>query len=471
MSIALIAPIYSEVLTLRGALLSGPKKPSITSPASGATDIGQIPTITSSAFSVTVLQDTHAASQWQVRLASGTWSSPVHDSGETVTALTSYVVPAGVLQTGQIQYAVRVRHKGSLRGWSEWSDDVTFTTRQSFATITGLVQTATGGGAGTYVRIDENFNAKTTDAAFFNNHPTYAGIVQQTIDGQSMIKIPKFYFKAGTVPSGTYAGKAYWMISDQPVAGFSVHPAFVGAGGQELDQIWVGKYQASASGGKLQSVPGVLPRVSMDFPTARAEAYARNVSGVSGFRLLSYYDLAAIQMLASIEMGGLDMQALIGQGRVNQSSAANVDATDVAQATWRGIVGLWGNVWQMTDGLKRNGGNWWRWSVNAPGNTTTNDFSTGYTNTGQSALTSSGYPVTLQTTLLASGVIVPATVDDTQTNGSTGDYFWSNTNTGDQIAYHGGGWSNGAYAGLFSLYVDYAPSDAYSGIGCRLAKV
>ena len=96
----------------------------------------------------------------------------------------------------------------------------------------------------------------------------------------------------------------------------------------------------------------------MDFPTARSEAYARNTGGVSGFRLWSYYDLAAIQMLASIEMGGLGMQSLIGQGRVSQSSAANVDASDVAQATWRGIVGLWGNVWQMVDGIKRNGGNW-----------------------------------------------------------------------------------------------------------------
>ncbi|MDA0625151.1 hypothetical protein PCS77_19055, partial [Acinetobacter baumannii] len=111
-----------------------------------------------------------------------------------------------------------------------------------------------------------------------------------------------------------------------------------------------------------------------------------------------------IQMLASIEMGGLDMQSLIGQGRASQSSAANVDAADVAQATWRGIVGLWGNVWQMIDGLKRNGGNWWRWQYNVPGNATTSDFATGYVNAGRSALTASGYPVTFDTTLLSAGI-------------------------------------------------------------------
>lgn len=353
--------------------------------------------------------------------------------------------------------------------WSEWRD--IFHISETYYNTVGLVQAATGGGAGTYVRIDESFNPRTTDAAFFNNHPTYAGIIQQTIDGQSMIKIPKFYFKAGTVPSGPYAGKAYWMISDQPVPGFSVHPAFIGAGGAELDQIWVGKYKASSSGGKLQSVGGVLPVVNISFPTARQYAYARNVSGVSGFRLWSYYDLAAIQMLATIEMGGLDMQALIGQGRVSQTSAANVDAADVAQATWRGIVGLWGNVWQMVDGLKRNGGNWWRWQYNAPGSATASDFATGYVNTGRAALTSSGYPVTFDTTLLAAGIIVPATVDGTASNGSTGDYFYSNTNTSDQVAYHGGHWSNGAIAGLFCANSLHPPSHAHTGIGCRLAKV
>lgn len=335
----------------------------------------------------------------------------------------------------------------------------------------GLVQVQTGGGAGFYQRVDENFNPLPYGKEAFVSHATYRGIVEQIIDGQWMVKIPKFWLRAGTVPSGPYSGKAYWMISPVAKTGFSVHPAFIGAGGVELDQIWVGKYQASASGGKLQSVAGVLPRVAMDFPTARAEAYARNTGGVTGFRLWSVYDLSAIQMLASIEMGGTDMQSLIGQGRVSTTSAANVDASDVAQATWRGIVGLWGNVWQMTDGLKRNGGTWWRWQYNVPGNTTTSDFATGYVNTGQSAVTSAGHPVTFATTLLPSGVIVPATVGGTASNGSIGDYFWSNPSTDDRITYHGGYCFSGAGAGLFYLHVANAPSNANSAFGARLAKV
>ncbi|TCS72091.1 hypothetical protein EDC61_1065 [Sulfuritortus calidifontis] len=336
----------------------------------------------------------------------------------------------------------------------------------------GLVQVQTGGGAGFYQRVDENFNPLTYGKEAFVSHATYRGIVEQIIDGQWMVKIPKFWFKAGTVPSGAYAGKEYWMISPVAKTGFTVHPAFIGAGGVELDQIWVGKYKAGYDGSsKATSVPGVAPMVSIDFPTARARAYARNTGGVSGFRLWSVYDLAAIQMLASIEMGGLDIQSLIGAGHTAGSSAVNTDHALELQASWRGLFGLWGNVWQMCDGLKRNGGTWWRWQYNVPGNTTTNDFSTGYTNTGRPALTTSGYPATFDTTLLGAGVIVPATVNGTQSDGSTGDYLYSNTSTDDRIAYYGGSWVNGADAGLFCLYVSNAPSNAYGNFGARLAKV
>jgi hypothetical protein len=334
----------------------------------------------------------------------------------------------------------------------------------------GLVQAATGGGSGYYVRINEAYEAMSISSTWFDAHATYAGIREEIIDGQYMVRIPKFWFQAGVVPSGQFAGKAYWMISPVARPGFSVHPAFVGAGGTEMDQIWVGKFKAGFDGTKLVSVPAVMPAVSMDFPTARQRAYARNAGGVTGFRLLSVYDLSAIQMLASIEAGGTDMQAIIGNGWVSGSAAVGVSSAYEMQASWRGLWGLWGNVWQMVDGLKRNGGAWWRWQYNAPGNTTTSDFATGYVNTGRAALTSSGFPVTFDTTLLSSGIIVPATVNATVSNGSTGDYFHSNTSTDDQVAYHGGGQGDGATAGLFSLNVSGAPASTYSVVGCRLAR-
>jgi hypothetical protein len=435
--------------------------PTLTSPSAGATGVGETPELTSSAFAYTsALTVTQSAAQWRIWSSDG--STLIYDSGRVTGDLTAHTVPAGNL-SASTSYLAEVRHEGSIGGWSEYSARVSFTTVTSFASVIGLVMVASGGGAGTWQRVDENFDAKTTDASFFNNHQTYAGIVDETIDSQSMVKIPKFWFRAGTVPSGTYAGKTYWQIADAAVSGFAVHPMFADGAGGWRDHVWVGKYQGTDdSGTQLGSASGTTPLVNLDFPTMQSRAAARNTGGVTGFRLWDYHMLGGMQMLASIEMGGLDSQSLIGQGRVSAGSAANTDATDVAQATWRGFVGLWGNVWQMVDGLKRNGGKWWLWN---PGTQT-------YVDTGLSDLQTSGYPVTFNTSLLSSdGVILPATADGTAGNGSTGDYCWSSTSTDDRIAYHGGGWPTGADAGLFCLGVSGTPSAGSTISGARLAKV
>jgi hypothetical protein len=437
--------------------------PTVTTPTNGQTEIPEQPTLQSSAFATTGGADTHASSQWQIRLASGSWAAPLHDSGASTTAKTSYTVPAGVLAAGQTQYVMRVRHTGTSLGASEWSSDIAFVTKQQYAQIIGIVCTATGGGAGTWQRIDENYNAITTTAATFNNHPTYAGVVAQTIDSQAMMKVPKFYVKSGNVPSGTYAGKRYWMISDQPVSGFSVHPAFMNAG-VEIAQYWVGKYQGTNDGGtKLGSTTGVTPLVSIDFPTMQARANARNTGGVTGFGLWNIYQLAAIQTLALIEMGGADSQTLIGQGNVSGSAALATDNATTAQATWRGIVGLWGNVWQMVDGLQTDASSKYMiWDKN--GNKT-------YQTTTKTA-PASNYPITMATDTGANydlGTIFAAsTTDATAGNGTYGDYFYQAASC---VAYHGGNWGNGAAAGLFYLGVGNAASYSNAYLGGRLAKV
>jgi hypothetical protein len=195
----------------------------------------------------------------------------------------------------------------------------------------------------------------------------------------------------------------------------------------------------------------------------QARATARNAGGVTGFALWDYYKLEAARLLALIEMGGTDSQALIGQGHVSGSNALAVDHATVAQATWRGIVGLWGNVWQMVDGLRTNASSQYEiWDKN--GNKT-------WVNTGITA-PANGYPVTFAT---ASGanfdlglLMLPATSNATASNGTTGDYFWQSANC---VAYHGGDWGYGADAGLFYLYVNYAASHSHTNVGGRLAKV
>jgi hypothetical protein len=441
--------------------------PSLTSPSNGAIDIPEQPSLFSSAFAVHGGADTHAASQWQIRAQGGTYATPVWDSGEDAVNLESVQVPAGMLQDGQLTYYARVRHKGTALSWSEWSGEISFTTKDLFANIVGIALVTSGGGGGTWARVDEEGNNKATDASFFSSHPVFGGITTVTVDSQAMVRVPKFYYKVGTAPAGTdRAGKKCWWISDQPAAGFVLHPAFMD-GGSEIPYFYVGKYQGTNDGGtKLGSTAGVAPLVSIDFPTMQARATARNVSGVSGFRLWSIYEVAAVQMLALIEMGGANMQALIGQGRVNQSSAANVDAADVAQATYRGIVGLWGNVWQMTDGIKLDSSH--RLQVwDRQGNKT-------WVNTGVT-VSPSGWIVSVLegngATFDFRDLFVAASVDSTETNGTYGDYHYSNTTASERIAYHGGDWSSGSDAGLFNLNLNHAPSNSRPHIGGRLAKV
>jgi len=438
--------------------------PTITGPVSNAVDVPEQPTLASSSFTVSGGEDTHAASQWQIRTAGGTFSAPVWDSGTDAVNLLTAVVPAGVLQAGEASYYVRVRHQGAAKGWSEWSGESKFTTKAAFATIVGIALLSTGGGSGTWARIDENGATKVTDSAFFSSHQTYGQIQDVTIDGQAMVKIPAFYVKAGTIAAGPNAGKRAWWISDQPAAGFTLHPAFMRAGAP-IGQFWVGKYQGTADGSKLGSKPGVTPLVSIDFPTMQGRAAARNTAGVSGFQLWDYYQLSAIQLLAAIEMGGANSQALIGRGHVDNSPSGVqvVDHPTVAQATWRGIVGLWGNVWQMVDGLRTDASKRYElWDKHG---------NKGYINTGATA-PANGWTVSLASQSGADfdlgPLFVPASTDTAEANGTTADYSYANASC---VAYHGGYFGNGSYAGLFSLYVYNAASYANPIIGGRLAKV
>ena len=442
------------------------RAPQNTSPANGATDIAAQPTLYTSEFEIHGGgEEDHVATQWQIRRATGSYSNPVWDSGEDAVNLVEVVVPAEVLQDGETAYFWRARHKGADNGFSEWSAETRFTTKELFAVIIGISLVNSGGGAGVWARVDEDGNNRAVDASYFNNHPVFAGVTDVTIDGQAMVLVPAFYFRVADAPPGSdRAGRRCWWISDQPLPGFERHPAFFDAG-QPIPHFYVGKYQGTADGGtKLGSAAGVNPLVSLDFPTMKARAAARNTGGVEGFSLWSIYQLSAIQMLALIEMGGADSQALIGQGRVNESSAANTNAADVAQATWRGIVGLWGNVYQMVDGLRQNSSGalevWDRLGQR-------NFVATGITPP------SSGWTVSVNH---ASGggwdlrdIFVAQTVDGTQGNGTFADYFYRST--GERVAYHGGDWSNGSNAGLFHLHLSAAPSNSHSHIGARLAKV
>ena len=316
-----------------------------------------------------------------------------------------------------------------------------------------------GKALGNWQRIDAEGNSIAPAAGDFDAHPTYAGIADEVIDGQHLVRVPAFYYRAGAVPTGEHAGKKALWVSPEPAPGFELHPAFR-HDGAELAQFHVGKFQGTPDGDdKLGSQPGLKPLASINFPTMQARAAARG----EGWMLWSIYQLAAIQALLLIELGTPDAQQAIGDGNVNGGGVRAVDDETVAQATWRGIVGLWGNVWQMVDGLQTDASSKYMiWDKN--GNKT-------YKTTSLTA-PASNYPITMATATgtdydLAT-VFAAETTNATAGNGTYGDYFYQSPSC---VAYHGGHWSNGANAGLFFLNAPAAASHSNTNIGGRLAKV
>lgn len=330
--------------------------------------------------------------------------------------------------------------------------------------IVGVVLKTTGGGGGIWSHIDKD-GADIADpgTSWFNAVAPWSGIVDQTVDAQAMVKIPKFYYKVGTIASGANAGKTAWWIADDVATGFTLHPAFMNAGA-EIAQFWYGKYQASMTGAKLDSKAGVLPTVSRSLTQFIADAAARNVSGVTGFMLHSFWQWSAVQFLYLVENKTMDSQTKTGQGLVSASAAENVDSATVAQATYRGMVGLWGNVRQWMDGLRTTSGAIYVWDAN--GNKT-------FTNTGKvTGAAASKYPLTFVsdgTPSLAAGFL-PATFAASGAAATTPDqqYF---SDASEYFPIVGGDWINAADAGLWCVICYSAASYVSTNFGARLAKV
>jgi len=97
----------------------------------GPNNVGETPTITTSAFSVFGGSDTHASTDWQIVKDSD--SSVVWQSLGSTSNKTSVVVPAGVLLESQ-QYIARARHNGTTVGSSAWGE-YSFTTKAEFFTF------------------------------------------------------------------------------------------------------------------------------------------------------------------------------------------------------------------------------------------------------------------------------------------------------------------------------------------------
>jgi hypothetical protein len=345
-------------------------------------------------------------------------------------------------------------------------------------------------------------------------------------DGQVMVEIPKFYFRY-TISYYGISAVHRWEISDVPLDGFTVFPAFVKAG-VEVPYRYYGAYEGSMydasesamcavasiasniyqAGDKLCSVSGQYPKVNETRAEFRAMAEARG----AGWHQEDFYLRSAVQLLYLIEYADFDSQAMIGNGRVSLSNgdwvpseifdetnygyigkcglsngdgnatAANNDATNLttgespAYMTYRGIENLWGNVWQFVDGINiRNfdplGGSAYASYAYATNNYEdfADDTDTGYNLLTAGLAQADGYA--RQICPIEDGFL-PASVADGASNTGLADYYYTcfndDPNVGWRVALWGGNASNGPNAGAFCALSLYGSSSASAPFGGRL---
>ena len=141
----------SLTITYTPASNNPPDKPTNSSPADTATDVGVNPTLTGSAFSDSDGGDTHQNTEWQVDddvdFATPVWTRTAGSGEESTVINTSNGTFANEL-SGETQLANSTQYYWQVRysdgtDWSSWSDATSFTTVAIFSitiTSSGVIE-------------------------------------------------------------------------------------------------------------------------------------------------------------------------------------------------------------------------------------------------------------------------------------------------------------------------------------------
>ncbi len=323
-------------------------------------------------------------------------------------------------------------------------------------------------------------------------------------DGNVMVEIPRFYFrqtKSGTITT--------WEISDIPLAGYSLHPAFF-KNGEIVDHRYIGAYDAcyldatdstyksglnlddmtsnlDFSNDKLASVSGVYPLVGVTRDECRT--LASNVG--SGWRVQDFWLICAVQLLYLVEYGTFYSQNELGDGNTNGSYSNSSSNQSDSPHTIAGASNSWGN--SSTDGTQPSAGakpgtaymsyrgienvfgNCWKWVdgfnigivtdrdawVSNNDTVFADDTSTNYTLLNGTMATSNNYVTNI---LDIEGAFLPSSVGGSSSTYLTDSFY---QNTGARVARFGGA-GDGAQAGLFLWGVLDASLYAGRAVGARL---
>lgn len=312
---------------------------------------------------------------------------------------------------------------------------------------------------------------KTVNAYY--GDPTY---IEDGTNGQVMVEIPKFWYKAEKV------GQKYrWYIADGDIAGYSVHPAFI-RNGVEKDKIFFSAYEGNVLSSTLRSISDVQPSTSTNVAGTIANFRTYAQARGTGWEIQDFQSTTAIQLLYLIEFADFNTQTKIGRGVVDLASgtvnhSVNTGATAFlgnasgrqsgtdgqTSISYRGIENFWGNIWKWVDGLSLNNYE----AFVADHSFQSDKFTDNYTSIGSVLSTSDTYIKDIIFGTADHAFL--AKTGGASTSTFLGDNWW--IATGTRVACFGGCWYDGSQAGSFYWILNNAASASYWSTGSRLLLI
>lgn len=135
----------SSAIAVLGRAYDEIRKPSITSPANGAVDVGETPTISGNTYYSLYSIAQHGSSAVEAEIATDADFTNIV-SAPTAASGTSVTVPVSVLATDTTYFA-RLRYRDLLDQTSRWSDTISFSTGATFVAVAQPTNTSPANGA------------------------------------------------------------------------------------------------------------------------------------------------------------------------------------------------------------------------------------------------------------------------------------------------------------------------------------
>ena len=341
-----------------------------------------------------------------------------------------------------------------------------------------------------------------------------ANYIEDGSNGQVMVEQPAFYYKVVPLKTQQVADgygqnlvKARYYISDQPRAGFKLHPAFKDNTGKTRQKVYVSAYESSIFDSsdskylkldeqiadftvdKLSSIANAKPASGVTQQLTRENARKLANNRGQGWKQQTLATSSMSQLLFIIEYATFNSQGALGEGFTydpnddmtsakakntgstqtlgNKSGSVEVDG--VIFPTYRGEENLWGNIFSFVDGFTLEGKtvhNGWY----ALGDYRENGIDGSYKPLGFTIAKENGYIKYFGYSEDADFAFIPgATNGGANSALPVSDHLsQNNTYSGFMVARFSGAWGAVAGAGLFLWDLGSDFTYRFRSVGARL---